>query len=209
MNKKNLIILGSGGHCRMIVECAERLNYKINYIIDINRKIKKYEKILNIEVREISYLEKLKKNINIFIALGDNKLRAKYFNKLQGRFSFPNLIHPSSYIAKNVKIGLSNFVAPKVIINSNSSIENNCIINTGSIIEHECKIMNNVHIGPGSILCGRVKVKNNCFLGAGSKVIPNLTLETNCIIAAGSVLNINTKPNFLYAGMPAKLKKKI
>ena len=207
--KSEIIIIGSGGHSRMIIECAQTLKYKIKYILDFNERNKSNEKILNISVKNNDHFKKIKKNSKVFLAIGDNNLRRKFYNRYKLYFNFINLIHPSSYVAKNVRLGNANFVAPKAIINSFAQIGNNCIINSGSIIEHECEIHDNVHIGPGSILCGRVKVKQNTFLGAGSKIVPNISVEKNCIIGAGSLLTKKTFANSLYTGIPAKLKKKI
>ena len=36
--KSQIIIIGSGGQSRMIIECAQRLKYKVKYIIDIKKK---------------------------------------------------------------------------------------------------------------------------------------------------------------------------
>ncbi len=192
----------------MIVECSITLGFNIKYLIDINTNLKSNEKISGVSVKPKEYLNKIGKGSNVFIAVGDNNIREKIFLKYKNFLKFINLIHPSSFVAKNVKLGKANFIGPKVIINSDTKINDNCIINSGSIIEHECKLMNNVHVGPGSIVCGRVKLKKNCFIGAGSKIIQNITIKENCIIGAGSVVLSHTKSNCTYIGSPAKLKIK-
>lgn len=209
LKNKNLIIIGSGGHSRMIIECSIALGYEIKCLIDIKIKSNSKERILGIPVKPKSFLKKIDKNNNIFIAIGDNSIREKFFFKYKRNFNLINLIHPSSYVAENVKIGSANFIGPKAIVNSASNIKSNCIINSGSIIEHECKIMNSVHVGPGSIVCGRVVVEKNCFIGAGSRIIQNIVIKQNSTIGAGSVVLSNTKPNNIYVGSPAKIKLKL
>jgi len=208
LKKSEIIIVGSGGHSRMIIECAQSLKFKVKYILDINKKKIVDEKILNVPVKNINYLKKIKKKSKVFLAIGDNSLRSKFYNKYKLYYNFINLTHPSSYVAKNVILGKANFIAPKVIINSSSKIGNNCIINSGSIIEHECEINDNVHVGPGSTLCGRTKVKLNVFIGSGSIIFPKVSIERNCIIGAGSLVLKKTSPNCLYLGRLAKIKKK-
>ena len=204
-----IFIIGSGGHCRPITECAIDLGYEIQAIIDVNKKsIKKTEKILGVTVKSKRELEKLKKNTKVFLAIGNNEIRSKYFKKKNKVLNFINLIHPSAYISKNIKIGKGNFIGPRVIINTKAQISNNCIINTSSIIEHEVKIFDNVHIAPGSIICGRARIHKNTFIGAGSIIFDNLKIGTNVKIGAGSVLKINATSNSLYFGVPAKIKKK-
>lgn len=208
LTKNQMIIIGSGGQSRMIIECAQCLKYKIKYIIDIRKKKDVKEKILNIPVKSINFLKEIKKRTKVFLAIGDNTLRSEFYNKYKLNYDFINLIHPSSYVAKNITIGKANFIAPKAIVNSLSKIGNNCIINSGSIVEHECEINDNVHLGPGSIMCGRSKAKLNVFIGSGSIIFPNIIIEKNCVVGAGSLLTNKTSPNSLYLGSPAKLKKK-
>ena len=71
----------------------------------------------------------INKKSKVFLAIGDNSIRSKFYNKYKLHYNFINLIHPSSYVAKNIILGKANFIAPKVIINSLSKIGSNCIIN--------------------------------------------------------------------------------
>jgi sugar O-acyltransferase (sialic acid O-acetyltransferase NeuD family) len=204
--EKKIFIIGSGGHSRVIIECAELLNFKIESIIDINQKNNTNEKIFNIKVKPKNYIKKIKKNSYIFLAIGDNFLRQRYYNKLFNFFKFINLIHPESYVSKYAKLGNGNYIGAKSVINPGVKIGTNCIINTSAVIEHETNISNNVHIGPGSIVCGRCKLNDNSFIGANSIIIENVTISKNNIIGAGSVVVKNTKNNSTYIGIPAKKK---
>ncbi len=208
LKKNEIIVIGSGGHSRMIIECAQVLKYKVKFILDINLKKNSKEKILATPIKNINHINKLKKNSKVFLAIGDNLLRLKFYKKYKNYFNFINLIHPSSYLAKNIIMGNGNFIGPKATINSLSKIGNNCIINTGSIVEHECEIKDNSHLGPGCIMCGRAKLKSNVFIGTGSIILPKISVERNCIVGAGSIVLKKTSPNALYLGSPAKLKKK-
>lgn len=206
---KKLYIIGSGGHCRPVSECALDLGYRVLSIIDLNKKKnKKKETILGISVKPYNEIKKIFKDSKVFLAIGDNEIREKIFTIYKNLFDFVNLVHPSALISKSAKIGIGNFVGPKAIINSKSIILNNCIINTAAILEHEVKLKNNIHIAPGSIICGRTKIYSNVLIGAGSVVLDNLKIKENTIIGAGSVVNANTVPNSTYVGIPAKKIKK-
>lgn len=54
-----------------------------------------------------------------------------------------------------------------------------------------------------------VTVASGSFIGAGSIILPGVKIGKKCFIAAGSVVNKNVPPNSLYAGVPAKLLRKI
>ena len=203
--KKKLYIIGSGGHCRPISECAIEAGYSVQYIIDLNKKvIKENENIFGITVKPYNQIKNIHKSSQVFLAIGDNQIRTKLFKMYEDKFNFVNLIHSSAFISKSAKIGIGNFIGPKVIINSKAIILNNCIINTGSILEHEVELKNNIHVAPGSIICGRTKIYSNTLIGAGSVILDYLQIKENTIIGAGAVVRKNTLANSTYVGIPAK-----
>lgn len=55
----------------------------------------------------------------------------------------------------------------------------------------------------------KVVIRSGSFIGAGSIILPGVTIGNNSFIAAGSVVNKDVPPNSLYAGVPAKLIKRI
>lgn len=55
----------------------------------------------------------------------------------------------------------------------------------------------------------KVMICVGSFIGAGSIILPGVTVGNNSFIAAGSVVNKDVPPNSLYAGVPAKLVRKI
>lgn len=52
--------------------------------------------------------------------------------------------------------------------------------------------------------CDPVVVKNGAWLGAHATVLSGVTIGEHCVIAAGSLVNQNTSPRCVYAGVPAK-----
>ena len=102
-----LLIVGTGGHSKIIADIALQQGYDDIFFLDINIKNKKKflgEKILNF--KNIYYgfnnIENLKYIKNAFVAIGDNYLRERIFKKFQlkNKYSIPiSLIHPSSIIS--------------------------------------------------------------------------------------------------------------
>ena len=202
-----LIIIGAGGQSRVILDCAKILKYNIIGIVDINLKSKNKEKINGIKVYPKNYIKSIKKNNAIFIAIGDNKLREKYYNKFKKKYKLINLVHPKSSISEQIEIGKGNYIGPGVIINSNVKIMNNTIINTGALIEHECIIEDNSHIGPGVKLGGRCVISKNVFIGIGCIIIDKIKIGEDTIVGAASLVLKNLLKKKIYFGIPAKIKK--
>lgn len=54
-----------------------------------------------------------------------------------------------------------------------------------------------------------IKIGNGTWVGAGSIILPGVTIGEGSIIAAGSIVNTDVEPFSLYAGNPARFKKKL
>lgn len=204
--KKNIIIIGAGGHARVIIDTAEQLNFKIKGIIDINFK-NQDERILDYPVLgDFSVLQKIDPvNITAIVALGDIEKRAEYFHRIvKLGFSMETLIHPTAIVSKHAKIGKGVFVNVAAIINSAAIIKDNVIVNTGAIIDHETEIGEHCHIGPGVKIAGRVKIGHHSFIGIGTTIIDKITVGENVIIGAGTVVINNIYPYSTVVGVPGK-----
>ena len=211
-NKKNAIIIGAGGHCRVISSMLISLRkYESIKILDLSEP--KEKKILNLDVEKINEnLSSYRTDINDFyLAIGENKLREIWWKKLENiKASRPSLVSDSALIEKNSMIGDGNIICQNSYLGVLTKLGNNNIINSGSIIDHETIIGSNCHIAPGSVIAGRVTIEDNCFIGAGAVIKDNLSISKNSIIGSGSVLLESIDVNSsMFAGVPAKFKKNI
>lgn len=208
--KKSVIIIGAGGHAKVIIEILKSCKIKIDYCIGQEHD---NETCLGVPVlKGDQNLEKLY-NLNYekaFVAIGSNNLRSKLTKKIEiVGFKIINAISPFSILSKSIILGTGIAIMPGVVINAESKIGNNSIINTGATIDHDCDIGENCHIAPQCVLAGNVKIGENTFLGIGTKIIPEITIGSNSIIGAGSVVIKNIKSNCTAVGIPAKIIKAI
>lgn len=49
-----------------------------------------------------------------------------------------------------------------------------------------------------------IRIASGCWLGANVTVLPGVTIGRGCVIAAGAVVVRDTRPDGLYAGVPAR-----
>lgn len=141
---KSLLILGAGGHGTVVKEVAEECGYdQIGFLDDF------FQDVLG----KISELDKFTHYENIFISIGDNKLRSKFMNKaISLDFNIPTLVHPTAYVSKSAQIGKGTIIEPKAVVNSNVKIGEGCIISVGAIVDHNVTIEDYVHINAGTIV---------------------------------------------------------
>jgi UDP-perosamine 4-acetyltransferase len=206
MPKKNIII-GCGGHARSAISILIK-NKNKNIIIKSTSKIKKNEKIYGISINKLNLDSELKKNDNFYLAIGDIKLRTKYFNLLtKEKRLLPNIISTSSNLTDKLKIGIGNFIGENSFIGPFVKIGSNNIINTNVSIDHECEIGSNCNISPGVIIAGRVKIGDNNFIGIGACISDNITIGKNITIGANTFINKSINKPGIYYGNPIKRVK--
>ena len=210
-----LIIIGSGGHSKVVInEVLKHNKFKIQKIIDIKnfgKKIKvgkKYLKIINYKKFDWS---KINSQTFLFIAVGDNFLRKKIVNEIEknnNKIKWATVVSFDSIISNEVKIKPGSLVVSGSIINPGTKIGAHCIINTRSSIDHDNFFDDCSSCAPGVVTGGNVKVGKYSFLGIRSTVINNIKIGSKTIIGANSLVNKNCLSNYIYYGRPAKKIKK-
>lgn len=207
MNKK-IIIIGAGGHSKVIADIIEKSKDIVLGFLDDNKekdviiiKEKQYKVIGKIE--ECVKIQEENKDIQFVIGIGDNKTRKNIANRYNN-LKYYTAIHPSSQIALDVEIGQGTVIMANTCLNTSAKIGKHCIINTVSVIEHDNEINDYVHISPNATLCGTVKIGELTHIGAGATIKNNTNICSNCIIGCGAVVVKDIKEKGIYVGVPVK-----
>lgn len=200
---KRLIILGAGGHGRVIADIAEKTGKYTEICFLDDADIKKsggYDVVGKI----IDY-KKFKADTSFIVAIGNAALRKKIQTELESEnLKIDVLIHPAAVIGDRVDIECGSVVMSGAVINVDAKIGKGVIINTNCTVEHDCVIKDFAHISVGANLAGTVIVGENCMVCAGATVINNINICDNCIIGAGSVVVDNIIEEGTYIGVPAR-----
>jgi UDP-perosamine 4-acetyltransferase len=209
--KKNIIILGGGGHAKVVTGSALRHpGYNVSGFLDDNTQ---KEKLL--DTPRLGNLLPPNQDLppSLFAVgighVGQTKKRKEIIDAYeQAGHMMETVIAPSALVNQEVTLGKGVFVADGVIIQPGVTIGDYAIINTRSSIDHDCIIGKETHIAPGSVLSGNVTVGERVLIGTGAKVIQGMTIADDCIIGAGAVVVHNCEEQGgVYVGNPATLVK--
>lgn len=207
--KKRLVIIGAGGHGRVCADIALRMN-KWNEIAFLDDDPTIGHSMGIPIVGPTREFEQYIADYDIFVAIGNNKVRAEMFAQLESRgASIPVLTHPKAVLGDSVSIGAGTVVMAGSIVNPCTRIGKGCIINTGSTIDHDCVIDDCAHISPGVNVAGSVSVGALTWLGIGSVVSNDLSITSGCTIGAGSVVIADVLESGTYVGVPARIVKPV
>jgi len=188
-----VIILGSGGHAKVLVDILLRSNVKILGVTDPNRTPNSLwldVPVLGNDDTIHAHPPETLKLINGIGALpGDTALRRQLFSRFKARgYCFKTIIDPLAFTASDVVLAEGVQVMAGVILQPGVNIGENSIVNSGAIVEHDCQIGNNVHIGPGAVLSGSVSIGDRVHIGTGAIVIQNIHIADDSVIGAGAVV---------------------
>ena len=200
-----LLIIGCGGHSKVITEIAETLNYKDIKYFEINKSKKEY--------MGFKVFSNIKENYTgeFIVAIGDNFQREKvYLDFLLEHKSSKSsiLIHPKSFVSKRALIGSGTVIMPHATVNSDAKIGVGVIINSSSILEHDCVMDNFSSLAPGSKIGGSVSIGKRTAIGIGACINNGIKIEDDVVLGSNSLATRNISRESLYYGNPAKFIKK-
>lgn len=201
MNNK-LIIIGAGGHAKVIADMALKSGYELLGFLDDTRvgKVLGEYAVLG----KINECEKYADKACFVIGIGNNAVRRRIADKY--RLSYATVIHPSAQIALGVTLGEGTVVMPNAVINSAATVGRHAIVNTAAVVEHDCRLADFVHVSPHATLCGTVDVGENTHVGAGATVIQQLRISSDTMVGAGAVVVRDILEAGTYVGVPARKK---
>jgi sugar O-acyltransferase (sialic acid O-acetyltransferase NeuD family) len=210
--KKDLILVGGGGHCRSCIDVIESENkYFIKGILDqqknVGDTISGY-KILGTD-NEISTYVKQGCFFLITVGhIGRSSLRKKLYQLvIKHHGLLATIISSRAYVAKSSSVARGSIVMHDALINANSTIGENCIINSKALIEHDCNILPHCHISTSAVLNGGVTVGEGTFFGSNAVSKQGVDIESNSFIKANTcfVTNKRKKISFLTTVFPTEL----
>lgn len=209
---KPVIIVGGGGHAKVLLDTLKSKNIEIigitdpdgkkhNFMIEGIRVIGTDDELDNYSVNDVLL-------VNGLGSIKDTIKRRTVYESLKNKgFSFSDVIHQSAVIASSVRIEEGVQVMAGAVIQPGCVINENTIVNSSASIDHDCLIGKNVHIAPGVTLSGEVEVEDNVHVGAGVTIIQGVKIGQNSLIGAGSVVLKDIPANTKAVGVPAKVVK--
>ena len=196
---KRLVIIGAGGHGRVVADIAELNGYQEIVFLDGNPDINECAGYPVIGSENLA----AELEGDLFIAIGNLEIRRKYMNMFKER-NFPVLIHPKAVVARDTVIKEGTVVMAGAVINPGSVIGRGVIINTSSSVDHDCRIGEFCHIAVGAHLSGTVHIGNNCWIGTGVVISNDIEICSDAVIGTGAVVIRNIDDCGTYIGFPAK-----
>ncbi len=184
------IIVGAGGHARVVLEGLKKAGVEIHGLIDNNKQIHGQKLDEYVVLGDDELLKDLDPtNFTLANGLGNIFHRKRVQENLESLgWRFTGFVHPTAFLSDSCTLELDVQVHAGAIIQANAIIGKSVIINTGSIVEHDCSVGDWSHIAPRATLCGGCVIQKCVLVGAGSVLVPQVTIVEGSTIKANSTI---------------------
>jgi len=210
------IVLGGGGHARVLIESLQAATAAVIYGI-LDRDRSRWGKDLcDVPILGGDELlpELVSLGVNSFVvglgSAGDNRPRQHLFELALSYHLEPlTIVHPKAVCSRWAELGPGAQLFPGSIVNGGTKLGANVIVNSGAIVEHDCVLCDHVHIATGACLASTVYVGEGAHIGIGASIRQCIHVGRNTIVGAGAVVVRDVPDNVIVAGVPAKILRKM
>jgi len=191
--KKELILVGGGGHCRSCIEVVESGTvYTIKGVLDLytisSNALLGYP-FLGGDDRFADYI---KEGHHFLISVGQiktSKVRRRLYGELESAGGIlARVISPWSRVSAHAHIGQGTIVMHGAVVNAGAVVGDNCIINTQAVVEHDAVIGSHTHISTGAIVNGGACVGKHSFIGSRAMIREGVSIGDSSVIGAGACI---------------------
>jgi sugar O-acyltransferase (sialic acid O-acetyltransferase NeuD family) len=207
-----IIIIGAGGHAKVLIFSLKALHHEIIGILDsapemFGRSVFGIP-IIGKDDSILEYSPDIIKLVNGVGSVSSMEKRKKIYDKFKNiGYLFASVIYPSAMVMNDVQLGEGVQIMAGAIVQRGCIIGDNSIINTGAILDHDCKIGNHVHVAPGVVMSGDVIIGDKVHIGTAATIIQGIRIGENTVIGAGAVVLKDIPAGVHAFGVPATISK--
>ena len=216
MKKKSVVVLGAGGHAKVVVGVLKQMGYRDGFLLDDDSRklIPTYYPISGWKlvgaIGEAQLRLLASKGVKEFIiGIGAVDAAGCLLRDQFYQMAISAELKPLTVISRTAvilgQLGFGIFVGPGAILMSGSRISGNSIINTGAIVEHDCFIGWSSHVATGAVLCGGVMLGERVHVGAGAVVKQGVKIGDGATIGMGAVVLEDVEAGATVVGNPGRV----
>lgn len=208
MSVKQLVLLGGGGHAKVVYDVVTEMRLYIKAVVEPATPCDPFFARLEQWHADADVLQLPSDSIMLVNGIGSIRVsesRRRIFEFFKGRsYRFFTLKHPSAIVSKFAEVGEGAQIMAASVVQVGSYIGANSIINTKASVDHDCFVGDHVHIAPGVTLSGGVYIGSGSHIGTGATVIQGVRIGNNVTVAAGAVVTRDIADGLLVKGIPAR-----
>jgi sugar O-acyltransferase (sialic acid O-acetyltransferase NeuD family) len=201
-----LIILGGGGHGRVVADTARRTGRweHVLFLDDAPDRTRAESDFAVLGTcKDLDQV--LRPGDECVVAIGDNAQRRAMLDQVNLlSASLATIIDPSASVSADAQLGPGTVVLPQCAVNIGAVLGRGCIVNTGATVDHDCRLGECIHVAPGAHLGGDVSVGDLSWIGIGASVRHGIRVGARVMVGAGAAVVANVATGSTVVGVPAE-----
>ena len=194
---RSLLILGAGGHAKVVAETALASGDASSVIFLDDRTDAPLAQALEPDM--------LKRCPAAVVAIGHASTRLHWLEQLSlAGYALPVLIHPTAWVSPSACLAPGSVVLAQAAVQAQACIGKSVILNTGCSVDHDVHLADGVHICPGARLAGGVHVGIRSWIGIGACVIQQVRIGADVTVGAGAAVVQDLPEGITAVGVPAR-----
>ena len=201
MPASTLLILGAGGHGRVVADAALAQGRWAQVRVSDRDAARAGEDLLpGLRVQPLA--EALAQAAQVHVAIGSAAGRERECAALG--LPLASVVHPHATVSPHAALGDGCFVAARSVVAPGARLGLAVIVNHGAVVDHDAEVGDFTHVAPGVTLGGRVRVGARVLVGAGANILPGVRIADDIVVGAGAVVREDLEAPGVYAGVPAR-----
>ncbi len=144
----------------------------------------------------------------VVVAVGEPENRRQVVGRLTRLGArFATLVHPSAWVAAEVRLGEGCIVAPLAAVGPYAELGAHVVVNVQAGVGHDVRLGAFSVLSPHAVLNGFVIGGEGVLVGSSAVVTARLSLGAGAKIAAGSVVYADVPPGATAHGNPARVAR--
>lgn len=207
---KNLIVIGGGGHARVVIEAA-RTRPDLWNVIGFTDPQPCEETCDRLDIDHLGDDDGYAPSrLYSWYVLGVGGVGVSAVRKnLVERYGdagsrWAAVIHAEATVSPTADIGAGTVIFAGAVVNVGARIGEHCVINTGAIVEHDVVVGSFTQVGPGAAIGGGASVGAGSYLGLGCRIRDHIRIGHRVLVGMGAVVVADVEDELAVAGVPAQ-----
>lgn len=200
----SLLILGAGGHGRVVADAALVAGLWTRVSATDRDPARCNGELLAgvaLQANAAIHAERA-----VHVAIGDAGARAREVSGLPAG-TLVSVIHPKASVSPHALVAPGCFIAAQAVVAPGARLGISVIVNHGAVVDHDVSVGEFSHVAPMAVLGGGVEVGRRVLVGSGAGILPGLRVGDDVVIGAGAMVVEDLPEAGVYAGVPARRLK--
>jgi sugar O-acyltransferase (sialic acid O-acetyltransferase NeuD family) len=114
------------------------------------------------------------------------------------------IIHPSASVSPSAVISPGAVVLAGAVIGPGAWIGEHAVVNSAAVIEHDVRVGPFALVGPGAVIGGAARIGRGALIGLGARIRDHISIGDGAVVGMGAVAVRDVPADSRVVGVPAR-----